>query len=219
MKLLLVEDDDLVADSLALALRNDSYVVDCVSDAAHAELLVQTESYDLIILDLGLPGMSGLELLKRLRGKKLGLPVLILTARDSHEQRIEGLDSGANDYVTKPFHLGELEARIRALLRTACNNAASIQVGELTFDTVKRTLRRGDEIVELSPREYAVIEILMFNLGSLVTKQKMASSLSDWDTPVTYNAIDIVIHRLRKKLEPFGLKLQTIRGLGFIAEP
>lgn len=219
MKILLVEDDDLVSDSLALALRGSGYVVDCAGDGTHAELAVTTEPYDVIILDLGLPGMDGLEFLKRIRSKKISVPVLILTAKDSYEERIEGLDCGANDYVTKPFHLGELEARIRALLRLGLNNAPTVTVGELTFDTNKRVLRKGEEIIELSPREYAVLEILVHNIGSLVTKQKMAALLGDWDASVTHNAVDIVIHRLRKKLEPYGLKLQTIRGLGFIVEP
>jgi DNA-binding response OmpR family regulator len=219
MKILLIEDDDLVADSLACALRASGYVVDWISSATQAETTIKTEPYDLIILDLGLPEMEGLELLKRVRARKINLPVLILTAKDSHEDRIAGLDCGANDYVTKPFHLGELEARIRALFRISLNNAMTVNVGDLTFDTVGRVLRKGDENIELSRREFAVLEILLHNLGSLVTKQKMASLLSDWDAPVTYNAVDIVIHRLRKKLEPYGLKLQTIRGLGFLAEP
>ncbi len=219
MKILLIEDDDLVADSLARALRGSGYVVDCVGNGTHAETAVKTEPYDAVILDLGLPEMDGLEFLKRIRAKKIGVPVLILTARDSYEERIEGLDCGANDYVTKPFHLGELEARVRALLRLSVSNATSVSVGELTFDTVRRVLRKGDELIELSPREYAVLEILIHNIGSLVTKQKMASLLSDWDASVTFNAIDIIVHRLRKKLEPYGLKLQTIRGLGFLVEP
>lgn len=219
MKILLIEDDDLVADSLARALRGSGYVVDCVGDGTHAETAVKTEPYDAVILDLGLPEMDGLEFLRRIRAKKIGVPVLILTARDSYEERIEGLDCGANDYVTKPFHLGELEARVRALLRLSVSNATAVNVGELTFDTVRRVLRKGEELIELSPREYAVLEILIHNIGSLVTKQKMASLLSDWDVSVTFNAIDIIVHRLRKKLEPYGLKLQTIRGLGFLVEP
>lgn len=219
MKILLVEDDDLVADSLARVLRGSGYVVDCVGDGQYAETAVKTEPYDVVILDLGLPNMDGLEFLKRIRSKKIGVPVLILTARDSYEERIAGLDCGANDYVTKPFHLGELEARVRALLRLSCSNAPTVDIGELTFDTVKRVLKRGNELIELSPREYAVMEILIHNVGSLVTKQKIAGALSDWEDSVSFNAIDIIVHRLRKKLEPFGLKLQTIRGLGFLVEP
>jgi len=219
MKLLLVEDDDLVADSLSRALRANGHIVECVSDGAHAEVVLSTEPYDVVILDLGLPRLDGIELLKRIRGRRISVPVLILTARDSYEERIKGLDSGANDYVTKPFHLGELEARLRALYRVTVNNAPTVEVGNLTYDMTGRVLRHGSEIIELSPREISVIEILFANLGSLVPKERMAALLSDWETPVTYNAIDIVIHRLRKKLEPYQLRLQTIRGLGYIAEP
>jgi two-component system, OmpR family, response regulator len=218
MKILLVEDDDLVSDSLSRALRSTGYIVDCAADGEHATTAVSTEPYDLIILDLGLPKLDGLKFLTRIRSKKINTPVLILTARDSYDERIKGLDCGANDYVSKPFHLGELEARIRALLRISCHNATEVVIGELTFDTTKRVLRRGEELIDLSPREYSTLEILIHNVGSLVTKQKMAALLSDLDTEVTYNALDIVIHRLRKKLEPFGLKLQTIRGLGYIVE-
>lgn len=219
MKVLLVEDDEMVAESLVLALASSGYVIDCFSDGSDAEVAVSTDFYNLIILDLGLPGMNGLEFLKRMRQKKISTPVLILTAKDTYDERIEGLDSGANDYVTKPFHLGELEARMRALLRIGYNNATTVKLGELSFDTGKRILRRGDDLIDLSPREYAVLEILIHNIGSLVTKEKMASLLSNWEAPVSHNALDIIIHRLRKKLEPFGLNLQTIRGLGFIVEP
>lgn len=219
MKLMLVEDDDLVADTLGLALREGGYLVERFSEAFPAELAATTAGYDLIILDLGLPGIDGLELLRRLRQKKISVPVLILTARDRLEDRIVGLDCGANDYVTKPFHLGELEARIRALLRTGCGNAASVSIGDLVFDTVKRVVYHREEIIELSPREFQVFEILIHNLGSLVSKQRMAASLSDWESPVTYNAMDIVVHRLRKKLEQYGVKVKTIRGLGFLVEP
>lgn len=218
MKILLVEDDDMVAESLTIALRSSGYIVDRYCNGADAELAVATDSYAAIILDLGLPEVSGLDFLKRIRRKKVTIPVLILSAKDSYDERIEGLDCGANDYVTKPFHLGELEARIRALLRIGCNNSTVIEIGQLSFDVSKRLLRKGDVIIELSPREYAVLEILLHNVGSLVTKQKMADLLSNWEAPVSYNALDIVVHRLRKKLEPFGLNLQTIRGLGFIVE-
>ncbi len=219
MKVLLVEDDEMVAESLVLALASSGYLIDCFSDGSNAEVAVSTDFYNLIILDLGLPGMNGLEFLKRIRQKKISTPVLILTAKDTYDERIEGLDSGANDYVTKPFHLGELEARMRALLRIGYNNATTVKLGELSFDTSKRLLRRGDDLIDLSPREYAVLEILIHNIGSMVTKEKMASLLSNWEAPVSHNALDIIIHRLRKKLEPFGLNLQTIRGLGFIVEP
>jgi DNA-binding response OmpR family regulator len=218
MKVLLVEDDNLVANSISLALDARGYIIEWLRSGEEAELLVTTAPYDVIILDLGLPDKDGLGVLKGIREKNIRVPVLILTARDSYEERIDGLDAGANDYLVKPFHMGELEARIRALLRLTSGNIAEIQIGELTFDTVKRVVRRADQIIELSPREYQVLEILAHNHGSLVTKQRMAASLSDWEAPVTYNAMDIVIHRLRKKLDQYGVKLQTIRGLGFLVE-
>jgi DNA-binding response OmpR family regulator len=218
MKILLVEDDSLVADTISLALSSTGYSIEWLSCGEDAEIAVSTAPYDVVILDLGLPGIDGLQFLRRIRGKKIATPVLILTARDTYEERIEGLDCGANDYVTKPFHLGELEARIRALLRIGCGNAATVNIGELTFDTVKRIIRHGEQIIELSPREFEILEILVHNLGSLVTKKRLAALLSDWEAPVTYNAMDILIHRLRKRLEPYGVRVQTIRGLGFLVE-
>ena len=201
-----------------LALRSSEYVVERSSDGLDAELKVNTSPFDVIILDLGLPDMDGLEFLKRIRKKQHATPVVILTARDSYEERIEGLNCGANDYVIKPFHFGELEARIRAVLRTGCRNSPVVTAGQITFDTAGRVLRRGTQIIELSPRELAVLEILLLNMGTLVSRKRLSSQLTEWDEPVSYNAIDIIVYRLRKKLEPYGLKLQTIRGLGFIAE-
>lgn len=218
MKLLLVEDDDLVADSLQLTLRADGYSVERVTDGTKAELLAATGLYDLIILDLGLPGMDGLECLRLIRTKMIKTPILILTARDAPEKRIEGLDAGANDYVIKPFHLGELKARIRALLRLAPDSPVEVPIGKLHWNAKMRVLRRGKKVIELSPKEHAVLEELLENLGSLVTKQRLALILQDGDSPATINAIDLVVHRLRKRLEPFGLKLKTIRGLGFLAQ-
>jgi DNA-binding response OmpR family regulator len=145
-------------------------------------------------------------------------PVLILTARDAPERRIEGLDAGANDYVIKPFHLGELLARIRALLRLPAQNINSVIVGELHWDARSHLLRRGNDVIDLPPKEHAMLEALFQNLGSLVTKQRLALILSEEGVPASFNSVDIVAHRLRKKLEPYGFKLKTIRGLGFLAE-
>jgi two-component system OmpR family response regulator len=218
MKLLLVEDDHLVANSLVLALQGSGYVIDHAGDAYEAQMSVSTDSYDLIILDLGLPDIDGLECLRNMRKRSIKVPVLILTARDAPDQRIEGLDAGANDYVTKPFHLGELEARIRALLRLAHNNEMVVETGELRWNTKTRILCRDQEIIELSAREHAVLEVLLQNLDALVTKQQLSSLLAGYDSPMSHNAIDIIIHRLRKRLEPYGLKLHTVRGLGFRVE-
>jgi DNA-binding response OmpR family regulator len=218
MKLLLVEDDHLVANSLVLALQGSGYAIDHVGDGYCAQLSAATDTYDLIILDLGLPDMDGLECLRNMRKRSIKIPILILTARDAPEQRIEGLDAGANDYVTKPFHLGELEARIRALLRLAHNNEVVVEAGELKWNTKTRVLCRGEQVIELSAKEHAVLEVLLHNLNALVTKQRLSSLLAGYDTPASHNAIDIIIHRLRKRLEPYGLRLHTVRGLGFRVE-
>jgi two-component system OmpR family response regulator len=218
MKLLLAEDDDLVADSLSRALVGANYQVERAADGLRAEALSTSEIFDLIILDLGLPKMDGLECLKSIRRKMVRTPVLILTARDAPERRIEGLDAGANDYVIKPFHLGELLARIRALLRLPAQNINSVIVGELHWDARSHLLRRGNDVIDLPPKEHAMLEALFQNLGSLVTKQRLALILSEEGVPASFNSVDIVAHRLRKKLEPYGFKLKTIRGLGFLAE-
>jgi two-component system OmpR family response regulator len=219
MRILLAEDDDYLADAISMALRDGGYSVDKVATGTDADQAVNSSSYDLLILDLGLPALDGLEVLKRLRGKGQTLPVLILTARDSLQDRVNGLDLGANDYLTKPFDLPELEARIRALLRKdRWGNRTSISHGDLQFDTVCRQVTLNDELVELSARELAVLEILLQRIGRVVTKRQLAEHLSSWEMEVTYNAIEIVIHRLRKKLEPSGIKLRTMRGLGYIVE-
>jgi two-component system OmpR family response regulator len=129
------------------------------------------------------------------------------------------LDAGASDYVVKPFHLAELEARIRALLRLSRDNEMVVQSGQLSWDTKTRVLRRGEQLIELSAKEHAVLEVLMQNRNALVTRQRLASLLANYDAPATHNAIDIIIHRLRRRLEPYGLKLLTVRGLGFLVEP
>jgi two-component system OmpR family response regulator len=163
--------------------------------------------------------MDGLEVLKRSRARGLRLPVLILTARDALEDRVRGLDLGANDYLTKPFQLPELEARIRALLRKdQWDNRTRIVCGALSFDTGSRTAYLGDERLEISPRETAILEILLQNRGRVVSKARLTEHLSSWEAEVTFNAIDIAMHRLRKKLEPAGVNVRTIRGLGYLIE-
>jgi DNA-binding response OmpR family regulator len=219
MKLLLVEDDNLVADSLILALQGSGYAVDRVANGHGAQSIAGRDLYDLIVLDLGLPDMDGLECLRIMRRRMIKVPVLILTARDAPEHRVQGLDAGASDYVVKPFHLAELEARIRALLRLSRDNEMVVQSGQLSWDTKTRVLRRGEQLIELSAKEHAVLEVLMQNRNALVTRQRLASLLANYDAPATHNAIDIIIHRLRRRLEPYGLKLLTVRGLGFLVEP
>lgn len=216
MRILLAEDDRLLADGLSMVLRDSGYSVDVASSGTEADEAVEVHPYDLLILDLGLPKLDGLEVLKRLRMRGQTLPVLILTARDGLEDRVTGLDLGANDYITKPFELRELQARIRALLRKDhWNNRTEVRCGALKFDTVTRTATVSSKPIELSAREIAVLEILLERLGSTVSKERITDLLSSWDSEVTYNAVGITIHRLRKKLEPFGLSIRALRGLGY----
>ena len=219
MRILLAEDDTYLCDALARALADSGYSIDKVPGGLEAEQALLSCQYDLLILDLGLPGIDGLDLLRRMRTRGQATPVLILTARDSLQDRVRGLDLGANDYLTKPFDLPELEARVRALIRKDLwNNRTIVKHGSLEFDTVDRRLTINGELVELSARELAAVEVLLQRVGTVVTKAQLAAHLSNWEDEITHNAIEIIIHRLRKKLEGTDLNLRTIRGLGYLVE-
>ncbi|HMO20703.1 MAG TPA: response regulator transcription factor [Candidatus Melainabacteria bacterium] len=219
MKILLVEDDLFLANGLSLVLEESGYIVDVVSSGAEVEAAVYAHDFDLIILDLGLPLVDGLEVLKQLRARGEFVPVLILTARDGIEDRVTGLDLGANDYITKPFHLPELEARVRALLRKdKWANRNEVIFGELIFNTVSRTVTIGGTTIDFSPRELAVLETLVRFCESTVSKERLANLLSSFDEDVSYNAVGIIIHRLRRKLEPLGINIKALRGLGYRLE-
>jgi two-component system, OmpR family, response regulator len=221
MRILLAEDDRFLADGIAMALRDSGYSVDAVTGGTEADLAVGITDYDLLILDLGLPRMDGIEVLKRIRGRGLSLPVLIITARDTVHDRVLGLDLGANDYLTKPFHLPELEARIRALVRKEqWRNQTEITYGELIFDTVGRTAHVRGQQLELSAREIAVLELMLQRTGRVVSKANIIEHMSSWETDLTHNALDIIMHRLRKKLEDSeaGIEIKTLRGLGYLIE-
>jgi two-component system, OmpR family, response regulator len=216
MHILLAEDDAVLADGLQQSLRGSGYAVDHVVSGTDADLALATKTFDLLILDLGLPKMSGLDVLKRMRAKKITTPVLILTAADSIGQRVQGLDLGADDYMPKPFDLAELEARIRALVRRKMGaTSAMVQHGRLTFDQVSRSVFIDEIAVELSAREVALLEILIQRSGRLVSKEQLVEYLCEWEAEVSHNAIEVYIHRLRKKLEPADLKISTVRGLGY----
>jgi two-component system, OmpR family, response regulator len=216
MHLLLAEDDPVLADGLQRSLRAAGYAVDHVANGSDADLALTTQTFDLVILDLGLPKMSGLDVLKRLRSKRNTTPVLILTAADSVEQRVRGLDLGADDYMPKPFALTELEARIRALVRRKMGGAsANITHGKLVFDQVSRTAFVGEQPLELSSREVGILEILLQRTGRLVSKEQLVEHMYEWEAEVSHNAIEVYIHRLRKKLEVAELKISTVRGLGY----
>ncbi len=219
MRILIVEDDEVLSDSLIRAMAGAGYVADHIADGAMALGLLRGGCYDLAILDLSLPGMDGLMVLRQLRAAKRALPVIILTARDSINDRVLGLDLGADDYLTKPFSLVELEARVRALLRRGQGGgAATLVCGSLEFDSVGRRVTLAGEPVELSARELAVLETLLFRLGKVVSKDRLIESLCAWGDEVTPNAIEVYMHRLRKKLEPGGVAIRTVRGLGYMMD-
>ncbi|HEY9787679.1 MAG TPA: response regulator transcription factor [Candidatus Obscuribacterales bacterium] len=219
MRILLAEDDHFLADGLSMVLRDNGYAVDVAVNGRDADEALIDGPYDLVILDLGLPVLDGIEILKRLRMRGQAMPVLILTARDSLEDRVSGLDLGANDYMTKPFQLPELEARVRALLRKdQWANKTLVHFGSLCYDTVARVASIGDEVLDLSARELAVLEIMLQRLGRIVSREQLTDLLSTWDAEVTANAVGISVHRLRKKLEQHGLTIRAVRGLGYRIE-
>jgi DNA-binding response OmpR family regulator len=219
MRILLAEDDEILCDGISKALSHCGFAVDKVRSGSEADLALGATGFDLAILDLGLPGMDGLEVLKRLRARGKRLPVLILTARDGLEDRVAGLDLGADDYITKPFDLPELEARVRALIRRS-NYAADNEItcGGIVFDVSARSVRANEQLVEFSARELAVLELLLQRVGRVVSKEQLMEHMYGWDNDVSPNAIEVFIHRLRKRLEPYGVGIRTIRGLGYLLE-
>jgi DNA-binding response OmpR family regulator len=220
MRILLTEDDPALADLLTRACKQEGYSVDWVSDGVAADLALTTETYDAMLLDLGLPRMDGLEVLKRLRKRGNRIPVIILTAREAIADRVAGLDSGADDYLAKPFAVAELQARLRVHLRRHQNAAATslLELGRLGFDTSTQQVFLDGKEMDLSGRERALLSSLMHKAGKVVSKQALASALSNWDATLGSNAIEVYIHRLRKKLEPKGITIRTVRGLGYLIE-
>ena len=219
MRILIAEDDAVLADGLTRSLRQAGYSVDCVMDGAAADAALTTGEFDLLILDVGLPKLSGFEVLKRLRARNAGLPVLILTALDGVDDRVRGLDLGADDYLAKPFALQELEARVRALTRRGpAGGSAVLRHGELSFDQVGKVAELRGQALELSARELTLLEILMQRPGRMVNKEQIVDLLCQWGEEVSTNAVEVYIHRLRRKLESGGVKITTIRGLGYCLE-
>ena len=219
MRILIVEDDPVLADGLTRSLRASDYAVDCLNDGAEADHVLAGQKYDVVILDLGLPKLDGYELLRRLRHRGSKTPVLILTARDTLDDRVKGLDLGGDDYLSKPFDLPELEARVRALIRRGQSGGGSLLThGALTLDTVGRRATLNGEALDLSARELGVLEVLLMRSGRVVNKDQLAEQLYGWDEEVGPNAIEVYVHRLRRKLEPAGVTIRTIRGLGYLLE-
>ena len=219
MRILLAEDDSVLADGLTRSLRQSGYAIDCVKTGVEADSALSTQDFDLLILDLGLPKMQGLEVLRRLRARNSRLPVLILTASDSIEQRVKGLDLGADDYMPKPFALSELEARVRALTRRGMGGGPTvIRHGPLTYDQVGRIAHMNDQMLDLSARELGLLEVLLQRTGRLVSKEQLVDHLCEWGEEVSNNAIEVYVHRLRKKIEAGGVRIATVRGLGYCLE-
>lgn len=202
-----------------LAIRQAGFTVDWAQDGAQAESALSGYGYDAMLLDLGLPKREGLEVLRHLRKRGDTLPVMILTARDTVEDRVRGLDVGADDYLLKPFSLEELFARLRALLRRAGGKAdTQIHIGRLVFDSVKRQACVDDTPLVLSARELEVFEILLSHAGRVTAKEVIADRLTGWDEGVGDNAVEVYIHRLRRKLVGSGVVVRTLRGLGYLLE-
>lgn len=220
MHILVVEDDPVLADAVTHSLRGRGHAVDCLMTGTEADRALATVDYDLVVLDIELPRMDGFEVLRRLRDRRQKTPVLILTARDSVHDRIHGLDLGADDYVTKPFAMGEFEARIRALVRRVRGAADDLlEVGQLAIDARGRRASLNGVPLDLSARELAVLEVLASRAGRVVSKDALIHSLYELDRDVGPNVIEIHVHRIRRKLQDSDVAIRTIRGLGYLLEP
>jgi len=216
-RVLLVEDDAMMGQAVKIALSQAGYAVDLIDTAEDAEAALDTTPYDLVVLDINLPGKSGLEMVSGLRKRRKDIPVLALTARNTIKQKVEGFTAGADDYVVKPFDLEELLARLQALLRRSNGRSSShITNGIITLDSAARTVQKNGRPVDLSAREFAVLATLMENLGKVMNKQEIEDKLYGWDIEIESNAVEVHISHLRKKLGDQIIK--TIRGLGYIVE-
>jgi len=219
MKILLVEDDPALAEALQRALEMHGQVVEKIGDGAQALAWLGHEHFDLVVLDLGLPGMDGMEMLREARANGHDMPVLIITARDAVPDRVAGLNSGADDYLVKPFELDEFLARVRALYRRAQGRASdSVELGPLLYHTSRRELRHEERVIALTPRETALLEVLVQQVGAVVSKQQIGDSLFSIDNNAQLSAVEVYVHRLRKHLAAYGLSIRTVRGLGYMLE-
>jgi DNA-binding response OmpR family regulator len=220
MRVLVVEDDVPLAGTLCEGLTQAGFAPEALGSAEAAEAVLSCTHYDLVILDIGLPRMSGLELLRRLRERRIDVPILVLTARDGVIDRVEGLTSGADDYLAKPFHWQELVARCQALIRRSRSAASSVmQLGRLRMDIGRQEARVGDQPLNLTGREWDLLAQLMLAAPQVAIKDKLIDSLSRWDNEITANAIEIYVSRLRSKLQGAGVTLRTVRGMGYRLDP
>lgn len=219
MRLLITEDDASLAEALRFSLAQAGYAVDWVDNGLSADEALKSDVFDLLILDLGIPKLDGFEVLRRLRRRNTAMPVLILSGRESPDEKVAGLDLGADDYLVKPFSLGEMQARVRALLRRGQGSGApALAYGDLVFDTVGRTVTIAGATVPLSMHEAGVLEVLIRRFGRVVSKEQLVEQLYNFDREVSHNAIEVYVHRLRKKLTGAGVGVRTLYGRGYLLD-
>ena len=219
MRILITEDDQALSEALSFALEQAGYAVDRVANGAAADVALKSDVFGLVILDLGLPKLDGFEVLRRLRRRNTLLPVLILSGRERPEEKVTGLDLGADDYLVKPFSLNELLARVRALLRRGRNAAVpTLTYGGLSFDTVGRTAAVEGRALPLSLQETGVLEALLNRFGRVVSKEQLVEQLYSYDKEVSQNAIEVYVHRVRKKLTGAGVSVRTLYGRGYLLD-
>ena len=218
MHVLLVEDDAVLADGLSRILQSHAMVVDVVGNGTQADDMLQRTEVAVVVLDIGLPGIDGFEVVRRLRARASNVPVLLLTARDAIEDRVRGLELGADDYLVKPFATAELVARIRALARRNSPKPAQLTLGRLVLDTFTRRASVDERSIELSVREWAVLEYLLQHGGRVVSKQQIIDAILPWGDDLTLNAVEVYISRLRLKIADAGVTIRTIRGFGYMLE-
>lgn len=215
MRILLVEDDEILGDGIVAGLKEFSYTTDWLKDGKQVDSAISATEYDAIILDLNLPGESGLAILVKLRNAGMNTPVLILTARDTLEDKVKGLDLGADDYMIKPFDLDELAARLRALIRRDHGRTHPVlKYNNIEMDIARHIVIKGDEIIELSAKEFSLLQFLLENSGKVLSKRKIEDNIYAWGEEIESNSVEVHIHNLRKKIGPDVIK--TIRGVGYV---
>jgi two-component system OmpR family response regulator len=218
MHVLLVEDDAVLADGLSRILHSHGMVVEVVGNGTQADQILQNSEVAVVVLDIGLPGMDGFEVVRRLRARASNMPVLLLTARDAIEDRVRGLELGADDYLVKPFATAELVARIKALARRNAPKPAVLTLGRLKLDTFSHRALIDERAIDLSVREWAVLEYLLQQSGRVVSKQQIIDAILPWGDDLTTNAVEVYISRVRLKIADAGVSIRTIRGFGYVLE-
>ena len=218
MRILVVEDDSLLAEGLTRVLSRAGHAVDHADTGLQADRALRSTSYALVVLDIGLPDIDGFEVLRRLRSRHAATNVLVLTARDAVEDRVHGLDLGADDYLTKPFSITEFEARVRALLRRTSLPAGAVSIGQLVVDVEAKSVRCNGSSIDLTVREWALLELFMARPGRVLGKEQIAQQLADYDAQLSPNAIEVYVSRLRSKIEAAGVRIRTVRGFGYLWE-